>query len=139
MSETMTGTEELFSLIEKLSAVCGTSGDERDVREFVKSRIPAGCEIITDVPGNLIVFKKGRKSPKNKIMYCAHMDEVGFIITAYSGGRLKFAPVGGISPAVVYGRRVRFRSGLTGVIAAKPVHHLSDGEKDKQPQSRSFR
>ncbi len=126
---------ELFELIEQLSKLCGTSGDESDIREFIKQHIPAGCEVSTDSIGNLIVFKKGREVPKNKIMYCAHMDEVGFIVTDIADdGRLKFAPVGGISPAVVFGRRVVSRDGVTGVIAAKALHHLSSDEKDKQPK-----
>ncbi len=126
---------EYYELLEKLSRLCGTSGDEGDVREFIKGVLPADCEASTDNIGNLIVFRKGRKTPKNKIMYCAHMDEVGFIVTAFMpDGRLKFAPVGGISPAVVFGRRVIFKNGMTGVIAAKPVHHLSDGEKTSQPK-----
>ncbi|MBR5088062.1 MAG: M42 family peptidase [Ruminiclostridium sp.] len=126
---------ELFELIEQLSKLCGTSGDEGDIREFIKQHIPVGCEVSTDSIGNLIVFKKGREVPKNKIMYCAHMDEVGFIVTDIADdGRLKFAPVGGISPAVVFGRRVVSRDGVTGVIAAKALHHLSSDEKDKQPK-----
>ena len=125
----------IYSVIAMLSKLCGTSGAEGDVREYIKSRIPADCDVRTDGIGNLIVSKKGAAVPKNKLMYCAHMDEVGFIITDYTeDGRLKFAPVGGISPAVVYGRRVVFANGMTGVIAAKALHQLSDDEKDKQPK-----
>ena len=131
----MSENKELFALIEQLSKLCGTSGDEYDVREFIKSRIPAECTVTTDSIGNLIVFRKGKKTPKNKIMYCAHMDEVGFIVTDISDdGRLRFAAVGGISPAVVFGRRVVFANGVTGVIAAKALHHMSSDEEDKQPK-----
>ena len=31
--------------------------------------------------GNVIVFKKGKNRPVKKVMLCAHMDEVGFVIT----------------------------------------------------------
>lgn len=131
----MSENNELFDLIGKLSALCGTSGDEGDVREFIKSRLPSDCEVKTDVMGNLIVFAKGKKTPKNKIMYCAHMDEVGFIVTDIGDdGRLKFAPVGGISPAVVFGRRVIFSNGTVGVIASKALHCLTSDEKEKQPK-----
>ncbi len=131
----MSDNTALFDLIERLSRLCGTSGDEGDVRDFIRSRLPAGCEVTTDNLGNLTVFRKGAKTPKNKIMYCAHMDEVGFIVTDIAqDGRLKLAPVGGISPDVVFGRRIVLKSGRVGVIAAKPVHHLSDSEKDRQPK-----
>ena len=125
----------IFAGIAMLSKLCGTSGAEDDVREYIRSRIPADCNVRTDGIGNLIVEKKGAAVPKNKLMFCAHMDEVGFIITDYTeDGRLKFAPVGGISPAVVFGRRVVFGNGMTGVIAAKALHQLKDDEKDKQPK-----
>lgn len=131
----MSENKELFALTEQLSKLCGTSGDEGDVRRFIRQHIPAGCEITEDSIGNLIVFAKGAKTPKNRVMYCAHMDEVGFIVTDITDdGLLKFAPVGGISPAVVFGRRVIFGNGVIGVIAGKALHHLSSDEKDKQPK-----
>ena len=96
-----------FELIGELSAIRGTSGDESAVREFIRSRIPKGCTVTEDSIGNLLVFAKGEKAPGSRIMYCAHMDEVGFIVTDITGdGLLKFAPVGGISPSVVFGRRL---------------------------------
>ncbi len=131
----MSENKELFDLTGRLSRLCGTSGDEQGVRDFIISQLPAECTVTTDSIGDLIVFRKGAKAPDKKIMYCAHMDEVGFIITyVCDDGRLKFAPVGGISPAVVFGRRVVFANGTVGVIAAKALHQLSSDEKDKQPK-----
>ena len=131
----MSENKELFDLTEKLSKLCGTSGDEGAVCDFISSRIPAGCTVTTDSIGNLIVFKKGAQTPAKKIMYCAHMDEVGFIVTyVCEDGRLKFAPVGGISSSVVYGRRVVFANGTVGVIAAKALHQLTSDEEEKQPK-----
>lgn len=126
---------DLFDNVEKLSKLMGVSGDEEDIRDFIISQLPSECECKTDNIGNLLVYKKGRKTPKNKVMLCAHMDEVGFIVNYISdNGTLKFSPVGGINPSVVFGRRVIFKNGITGVIAAKPVHLLSDEEEEKQPE-----
>lgn len=123
-----------LSLLQRLTGLIGVSGREDGVREFIKSQLPPECEAVTDNTGNLIVFKKGEKTPKNKVMLCAHTDEVGFIATSVTDeGLLKFAPVGGISPSAVFGRRVRFTNGTAGVIAAKPVHMVKGDEKDKQP------
>lgn len=123
-----------LSLLERLTSLCGVSGNEENVRKFIKSQLPPECEAKTDNMGNLIVFKKGRKAPKNKVMLCAHMDEVGFIITSITeDGLLKFASVGGIVPSAVFGRRVVFADGKIGVIAAKAVHMVKGDEKDKQP------
>ncbi len=125
----------IYRHIAALSALRAPSGGEENVRDYIRSQLPADCEAETDGIGNLIVRKKGAAVPKNRLMFCAHMDEVGFIITDYAeDGRLKFAPAGGISPAVVFGRRVRFEDGTVGVIAAKALHRLTDEEKDRQPK-----
>ncbi|MCM1333508.1 MAG: hypothetical protein NC084_03220 [Bacteroides sp.] len=124
-----------LELIRALSSLNGVSGDEDAVRDFIADRLPADCIATTDPLGNLIVTKKGKTSPKNKVMLCAHMDEVGLIVTQITDeGLLKFAPVGGISPSAVYGRRVVFSDGVRGVIAAKATHMVKGDEKEKQPK-----
>ena len=57
-----------LSLLERLTTVCGTSGNEQAVREFIISKLPADCEKTVDNMGNLIVTKKGKETPKNKVM-----------------------------------------------------------------------
>lgn len=124
-----------MKLLEELSLLNGTSGDESAVRDFIKSKIPADVTVTTDNIGNLICFKKGEKIPKNKLMIAAHMDEVGFIVNYITDdGYLKFSAVGGINASVVFGRQVQFKNGITGVIAASPIHLLTDEERAKQPK-----
>ena len=93
-------------MLDRLREICslnGASGDESRVRDHIKARIVAD-EIAVDNLGNLLVFKRGKKSPKNKIMFAAHMDEVGFMITDITDdGFLRFGAVGGIDPRVVIG------------------------------------
>ncbi len=123
-----------LSLLERLTTVCGTSGNEQAVRDFIISKLPSDCEKTVDNMGNLIVTKKGKETPKNKVMICAHMDEVGFIVTSITDdGYLKFTTVGGIVPSAVFGRRVTFGE-FTGIIAERPVHMVKGDDKDKQPQ-----
>ena len=60
-------------MMDRLLEICaldGTSGDEGAVRDYIKSSIHAD-KVITDNLGNLLVFKKGRKTPKNRIMFAA--------------------------------------------------------------------
>ena len=119
--------------LKELCLINGASGDESRVREYILSRISAD-EIIVDNLGNLIVFKKGKKRAKNKIMFSAHMDEVGFMITHISeDGFLSFGEVGGINPSVVLGRGVRLESGASGVIGTKAVHRQSSEERKSFP------
>ena len=62
-------------------------------------------------------------------MLCAHMDEVGFVITNITeNGLLKFTTVGNIRPEVLSGRDVLVGGKTPGVICAKPVHLLKGDE-----------
>ncbi len=123
-------------MLDRLKELCllnGASGDEALVREFICANIRAD-EVFTDNLGNLIVFKKGKKTPKRKIMFAAHMDEVGFMITdADEDGFLSFGAVGGINPAVALGRGVTLESGVSGVIGTKAIHQQSADERKKIP------
>lgn len=65
-------------------------------------------------------------------MLCAHMDEVGFVITNITeNGLLKFTTVGNIRPEVLSGRDVLVGGKTPGVICAKPVHLLKGDEFEK--------
>ncbi|MDE7362569.1 MAG: M42 family peptidase [Oscillospiraceae bacterium] len=123
-------------MVERLRELCqlnGASGDETRVREFIQANIHPD-EVYTDNLGSLIAFKKGRKTPKHKIMYAAHMDEVGFMITDINeDGFLCFDAVGGVNPAVTLGRGVALECGAPGVIGTKAIHQQSSDERKKLP------
>lgn len=124
-------------MIERLREICqqnGASGDEARVCEFIRSHIHAD-EVFTDNLGSLIAFKKGKKTPKHKIMLAAHMDEVGFMITDIDDdGFLGFDAVGGINPAVALGRGMVLESGALGVVGTKAIHQQSSDERKKLPE-----
>lgn len=123
----------MISELRELCLLNGTSGDEARVREYIQSRINAD-EVTVDNLGNLIVFKRGKKTPKNKIMLAAHMDEVGFMITDISeDGFLSIGAVGGINSAVAIGRALRLESGALGVIGTKALHQQSKEERGEMP------
>lgn len=123
----------MFDRLKEICTLDGTSGDESAVREYIRKNITAD-EVTVDALGNLIVFKKGRKTPKNKVMLAAHMDEVGFMVTDITDdGFLRFGAVGGIDPRVVLGRGVRFANGTLGVVGTKATHQQSADERKKAP------
>jgi len=130
----------MFDILKDLCEINAVSGDEGAVRDYVKAALKGvECEIKTDNSGNLIVYKKGKAKPKNKLMICAHMDEVGFIVTGINqDGFVSLSAVGGVSDSVVYGRKIRFKSGVAGVLGGKPVHQLNAEEKEKQPKLSSL-
>ena len=133
-----------MELLKELCLANGVSGDEDAVRELIISKIDGLCEYRTDNLGNLICFKKGRKTPKNKLMICAHTDEVGFIVTYIrSDGTLGFDTVGGINANVIIGRQVKVKSSLTGqllngVVGSTAVHNLSKEQREKAPKINSL-
>lgn len=123
-------------MLKELCLLDGTSGDEKRVREYIIDKIKDKCEYRIDPLGSIIAFKKGAKVPNKKVMLCAHMDEVGFIITSITDdGYLKFSAVGGIDPRVIVDRAVKIKSqkDVNGVIGLKPVHLLSNEEKGTAP------
>lgn len=81
-----------YEILEKLTRTIGVSGEEDDVRSVILSEIePYADEIHISPLGNILAFKKGEKRPEKKLMLCAHMDEVGFVITNITeNGLLKF-------------------------------------------------
>lgn len=120
----------LFEKIKELCSINGTSGREHAVSEYIISELKEmGVDYHKDNLGNVIAFKKGKKTPKNKIMVAAHMDEVGLIITGITeDGSLRFSTVGGINPKVIIGREVVLENGVRGVVGTKPIH-LQDAEE----------
>jgi endoglucanase len=92
--------------------------------------------VTEDVMGNLIVFKKGKTASSKKLMLCAHMDEVGVIITDITDeGYLKFSFVGGVDRRVTVSKPVYIgRDRVFGVITAgKPLHLVPQSDRKKAP------
>ncbi|MEG2039269.1 MAG: M42 family peptidase [Oscillospiraceae bacterium] len=122
----------MIKLIKILSDINGVSGREDTVRKEIIKIIEGHCEYKTDNLGNLICFKKGKKTPKKTLMFSAHMDEVGFIITNINDdGLLGFTNVGGIDSRVVLGRTVIVGdNNITGIIGSKAIHMVTEKEID---------
>ena len=122
--------------LEKLCLLNAISGDEDAVREFVIEKIKNYCDYSVDNLGNVIAFRKGRKTPSKKLMIAAHMDEVGLIVTSIRpDGTLTFDTVGGVDAAVVIGKKVTIgKKNLSGVVGSKAVHKLSAKQRDEAPK-----
>lgn len=123
-------------LLKELTSINGVTGDEGEVRNFIRERVKDYADSITvDSMGNLLVYKKG-KTGSRKVMLSAHMDEVGFMVTGFGeGGVLKFKPVGGVLERILPGQRVLVGDDkLCGVIGFKAVHL-----QDREERSRNVR
>jgi len=116
-------------MLKDLCMLNGASGDETAVREYIINQISGFCEYEVDKLGSVIAFKKGKKTPEKKVMFCAHMDEVGFIVTHIDDeGYISLSPVGGIDARVLVDRAVTINNEKA-VIGIKPVHLMTADEK----------
>ena len=106
---------ELFEYMQRLNAAHGPAGDEVGVREVIMELAkPYADEMNVDTLGNLIVCRKGNGS---KVMFAAHMDSIGFIVTHIEKeGFLRVGRVGGITPHDIAFTPVRFKNGTRGII-----------------------
>lgn len=125
-----------IELLRRLCLAFGPSGCEDAVRERITEEIRDCCdELYTDRLGNLIA-RISPKAPTEKtprLMLSAHMDEVGFMVTAITEeGYLKFDTVGSIDPGVLCGKNVTVGDETdrkSGLIASKAIHHKSREER----------
>jgi len=92
----------------------------------------------TDRVGNVIGRKKAVKRPARKkplkIMFAAHVDEIGFMVKHIDDdGFISFVPIGGFDSRLLLGRRVLVhgRKDVTGVIAPQPGCILTPEDKKK--------
>lgn len=104
-----------MDILKKLVSVSAPSGCEKEIAAVIKEEVQNYAdEVCTDVLGNLIVHKKGNGK---KIMFAAHMDEIGIVVTfVEENGFLRFSNVGGLYAKELLGRRVIFKNGTAGVI-----------------------
>jgi putative aminopeptidase FrvX len=85
--------------LQELVTTYGASNHETAVREAVKKLLPAWAKPETDNAGNLILqvgtAPAGTKTPR--ILFIAHMDEIGFEVKSISSdGLLNVSPLGGM-------------------------------------------
>ena len=61
--------------LEKLCTLCGTSGNEKEVREYICSQIDGKVAYNIDNLGNIIAFKLGKHTIEKKIIvFCPSLN-----------------------------------------------------------------
>ncbi len=131
----------MLELLKQLCLLNGVSGDEGEVRAFLRAQAePYADSIRTDALGNLIVFKQGAKATGNRLLLAAHMDEVGLIITHVTDeGFLKFGFVGGVDRRIAIGKPVVLGPDrVQGIISLKAIHLTDKAELKKVPKTDSL-
>lgn len=116
---------DYLSVIQMLNVSHGPSGDERQIAATIQRLAePYADDCRVDTMGNLIVHKKGTGP---KVMFAAHMDSIGLIVTHIDkDGYLSFGKLGGIHPESILHTPFRFQNGVTGVVALRQKKSLKD-------------
>lgn len=126
-------------LLKLLCETSGAPGFERNIRNVIIKEAEHLADSLTiDNMGNVILFKKGNKNAEHKkVMVAAHMDEIGFIITHIEeSGFLRFHTLGGFDPKTLTAQRVIVHGSkdLVGVMGSKPIHVMTQEEKNQIPK-----
>ena len=127
----------MLNLLKQLCALSGVSSWEDEARDFIRTHAqPYADSIRTDAIGNLIVFKKGKKSTGNKLLLSAHVDEVGLMVKKIEDdGTLRFSSVGGIDRRVLLGKRVFVgENRIPAVVGSKPIHLTTKEDRKSVPK-----
>lgn len=125
-----------MKLLRELSEAAGVPGREENIRQIVQRELKGRVDSISvDTMGNVIALKKGSARDRKRIMFAAHMDEIGFYVSFIDDrGFLRLQEVGGFDTRNLFARRVVVHTAkgpLRGVMNAtgKPIHTATPEER----------
>jgi len=129
---------ELIELLQELINIAGVTGFEDQVREkIIALLLPSGAPYRTDYMGNLYITVPGKNSSDSKltrVMICAHMDEVGYLVSSIDEqGYIYLFPLGGIPEYLGPGEWVSLHTGtavVQGCVGMYPPHLLAQGQQE---------
>lgn len=108
-------------LLSKLVSTPGVSGREERIRDLVAKEIG---DLVDDVKidrlGNVLGTRKGTGP---RVMLCAHMDSIGFLVSHIDDkGYVRISPVGGFDPRTLVAQRVLVlgRNDYVGLLGGRP-------------------
>jgi putative aminopeptidase FrvX len=112
-----------FDILARLVETPGVSTHEEKVREAIRALLPGWAKPTVDAAGNLLVAA-GPERAKTALLFIAHMDETGYLVTAIrDDGALDVKPVGGFFETLYEGQVVLVhaaRGDLGGVVPPRP-------------------
>ena len=123
----------MLNIIKNLNATPSVSGREKAISDKILTYIaPLTDKVWEDAMGNLIAYKRGSGTDRKKIMLCAHMDEIGFMVTHIDDrGFIRIAQVGGINYVAAAYTYVVSEKGVRGVIVPEANTAPQDLKFDK--------
>ncbi|MCL1998074.1 MAG: M42 family metallopeptidase [Turicibacter sp.] len=122
--------------LQQMATTPHVAGFETKLAKLIEPKFATYTTVTIDKMGNLIAHKPGAKKTKNapKVMVCAHMDEIGMMVTQLcDDGFVKFTRQGGIDKRNILATEVTIhgKEPIYGVIGIKPPHLTSPDEMKK--------
>lgn len=125
---------ETLQMIADLSNAKAPSGFEDETILAARKHIGEGYSTEEDCMRNFYMYRNKNTGNKPVFMLDAHGDEVGFMVHSIRpNGTLRFVSLGGWNVGSLASSKVLVRNSegryLPGIIAAKPVHFMTEAEK----------
>jgi endoglucanase len=117
-----------------LSAEAGPSGFEERVAAVAKGLLePFVDEVTNDALGSVIGIRRCGYPGAKRLLFDAHIDEIGLIITGHEDGFLRFSTIGGVDARMLPASEIKILTSppLVGVIGVMPPHLLKGEDSDR--------
>lgn len=114
-----------INLLGQLTEVSGVSGRECGIADKVQELLKPYCDSVEQRQGNVLGTLGERRPGKPHVLLDAHMDQVGFLVTAITeDGFLRVGNVGGLDLRLMPAQRVLIhgKEEIPGVICCIPPH-----------------
>jgi putative aminopeptidase FrvX len=129
-------------MIEELSNAPGVSGFEDEVVAALR-RYCGDLGVISEDPMRNLYVKRPGGEGLPALQLDAHSDEVGFMVRAIKpNGTMEFIPLGGWMVNTIPAHKVLVRNMdgkyVSGIVASKPPHYMSEAERKSTPEISSL-
>ena len=124
----------IADVLVELCSLQGPAGFESEAAHRAKTLLEQYVdETWTDAMGNVIGVRRCGKEGATKLLFDAHIDEIGLIITGAEEGFLRFAALGGLDQRVMPAACIRILTEPPrfGVVCVMPPHVLKKEDTEK--------
>ncbi|MDZ7860687.1 MAG: M42 family metallopeptidase [Candidatus Krumholzibacteriota bacterium] len=132
--------DRIEKMMKEFTETAGVSGAEEEVFALMEKHLGKVASIEKCGLGSFVGrLKKGRKKPR--VMIAGHMDEVGLMVSHFSGSFIKFNKIGGWWAPRLLGLQVRIKTSkgwINGVIASKSPFHMEAEERKKEIKAKDL-